>query len=171
MSGASTALQSFETSFHQDLNGDGTIGVPVTGTVIESAGSTSLVQWGATFFLDGISTGSGPLAQNWRRRRGGRSVWWLDADWRRADGERLSGGLENPGRRSIYCLEHRQQRQLDLMQTAFMSGASTALQSFETSFHQDLNGDGTIGVPVTGTVIESAGSTSLVQWSATFFPR
>ena len=26
-----------------------------------------------------------------------------------------------------------------------MSGASTALQSFETSFHQDLNGDGAIG--------------------------
>ena len=40
-----------------------------------------------------------------------------------------------------------------------VSGASTALQSFETSFHQDLNGDGAIGAPgtVPGTVIESAG--------------
>ena len=34
-------------------------------------------------------------------------------------------------------------------ESAYMSGASTALQSFETSFHQDLNGDGAIGVPGT----------------------
>ena len=27
------------------------------------------------------------------------------------------------------------------------SGTSTALESLETSFHQDLNGDGVIGVP------------------------
>ena len=39
------------------------------------------------------------------------------------------------------------------------------MKSFETSFHQDLNGDGTIGDPVTGTVIEAAGSTSLVETS------
>ena len=58
LSGSSSALQSFETSFHQDLNGDGAIGVP--GTVIESAGSTSLVAVGTNFFLDSISTGSDP---------------------------------------------------------------------------------------------------------------
>ena len=58
-SGSSSALQSFETSFHQDLNGDGAIGVP--GTVItKSAGSTSLVAVSNHFFLDSISTGSGP---------------------------------------------------------------------------------------------------------------
>ena len=28
-----------------------------------------------------------------------------------------------------------------------VSGTSAALQSFETSFHQDLNGDGSIGPP------------------------
>src|SRR5664280_2150471 len=38
-----------------------------------------------------------------------------------------------------------------------VSGTSIALESLETSFHQDLNGDGVIGVP--GTVIESYGST------------
>ena len=30
-----------------------------------------------------------------------------------------------------------------------VSGSSTALESLETSFHQDLNGDGVIGVPTT----------------------
>ena len=58
MSGTSAALESLETSFHQDLNGDGVIGVP--GTVIEAIGSTSLVEVGTKFFLDSISTGSGP---------------------------------------------------------------------------------------------------------------
>ena len=44
-----------------------------------------------------------------------------------------------------------------------VSGASTALKSLETSFHQDLNGDGVIGLNLPTTVIESFGSTSLVQ--------
>jgi len=38
-----------------------------------------------------------------------------------------------------------------------VSGTSTALESIETSFHQDLNGDGTIGLPAytsSNTVIE-----------------
>src|SRR4029079_16143507 len=49
-----------EASLHQDLNGDGVIGVIVTGTVIEAAGSTSLVNVSNHFFLDNISTGLGP---------------------------------------------------------------------------------------------------------------
>ena len=53
--------------------------------------------------------------------------------------------------------------------SAALSGSSSTLQSFETSFHQDLNGDGAIGVP--GTVIESAGSTSLVAVGNQFLSR
>jgi hypothetical protein len=40
--------------------------------------------------------------------------------------------------------------------TAHLSGTSIALEPFETSFHQDLNGDGVIDTPTT--VIEAAGS-------------
>src|SRR5260221_10879380 len=58
VSGTSSALESIETSFHQDLNGDGVIGVP--GTVIEAQGATSLVEVGTKFFLDSVSTGTGP---------------------------------------------------------------------------------------------------------------
>ena len=58
VSGTSGALESLETSFHQDLNSDGVIGLP--GTVIESLGSTSLAAIGNNFFLDSISTGTGP---------------------------------------------------------------------------------------------------------------
>jgi hypothetical protein len=45
--------------------------------------------------------------------------------------------------------------------TGVVSGSSWALQSLEPSFHQDLNGDGTIG-PVT-TVIEASGSTGEIS--------
>ena len=76
----------------------------------------------------------------------------VDADWRRADGERLSGGLESfrapisirSGPLIATAISYRFQRRF--------VGKQRWLQSFETSFHQDLNGDGAIGV--TGTVIE-----------------
>ena len=50
-----------------------------------------------------------------------------------------------------------------------VSGTSVALQSIETSFHQDLNGDGVIGVPP-ATVIEAYGSTSLTEIGNHFYP-
>ena len=49
-SGTNASLEAIETSFHQDLNGDGTIGVPTT--VIESSGSSSLVQGGSNDFFN-----------------------------------------------------------------------------------------------------------------------
>ena len=50
LSGTSATLESFETSFQQDLNGDGLIGV--LPTVIEAIGSTSLVANGSNYFLE-----------------------------------------------------------------------------------------------------------------------
>ena len=61
VSGNSTALESLETTFHQDLNGDGTIGL--VATVIELSGSTSLVEVGNNYYLDNISRGTGPELQ------------------------------------------------------------------------------------------------------------
>ena len=55
---ASTALEALEPSFHQDLNGDGVIGIP--SMTIEALGSTSLVQVGSNYYLDSISSGTGP---------------------------------------------------------------------------------------------------------------
>ena len=59
-SGTSAALESIETSFHQDLNGDGAIGLPpMLTTVIESTGATSLTEIGSNFYLYD-STSAGP---------------------------------------------------------------------------------------------------------------
>ena len=117
VSGTSTALESLETSFHQDLNGDGVIGVPAaTGTVIEALGSTSLVEVGNNYYLESISSGTGPelkyggaavvAGQFGSLRR--RSAW----SRRR---RRLRGGVEELRRQSVYGLEYRQQRQLHLL--------------------------------------------------------
>ena len=60
VSGNNYALESLETAFNQDLNGDGTVGL--TTTVIQTDtnafGSTSLTEVANEYFLDG--SGSGP---------------------------------------------------------------------------------------------------------------
>src|SRR5260370_292499 len=72
--GASYTLESLETSFHQDLNGDGMIGAPSQpAKVIASSGSTSLVEVNYNFYLDGLSSGSGPEER--RVGKEGRSRW------------------------------------------------------------------------------------------------
>src|SRR5262249_54395899 len=67
VSGTSATLENAETSFHQDLNGDGVIGVPSGGRNFPtrrsadlSFGSTSLVQVGSNFFFDPVAGGAGP---------------------------------------------------------------------------------------------------------------
>jgi hypothetical protein len=55
--GNAIALESLETTFHQDFNGDGTIGL--VGTAIEPFG-TSLLEVGNNYDLESISSGTGP---------------------------------------------------------------------------------------------------------------
>src|SRR5206468_10877837 len=60
---ADTALEQAEVNFHQDLNGDGTIGAPssqASTTIIEALGATSLVQVGSNYYLNAVAGGSGP---------------------------------------------------------------------------------------------------------------
>ena len=45
--------------------------------------------------------------------------------------------------------------------SAVLSGSSSALQSFETSFHQDLNGDGAIGTSAASSITFDSGNKHL----------
>ena len=58
VSGTSAALELMELSFNDDLNGDGTIGIPVpsSATLIESSGTTNLLASGNNYL---IQVGSG----------------------------------------------------------------------------------------------------------------
>ena len=168
VSGTSTTLESLETSFQQDLNGDGHIGLGTITTVIESYGSTHLTEIANHFYLYN-SAGSGPSL-----KYGGADVvdgqfgaWTLigaeatssgyDVAWKAGSADQYTvWGTDNNGNLSSYLANN-------------VSGASTTLQSLETSFHQDLNGDGVIGVPTTPSVIESFGATSLVAVGNNYF--
>jgi serralysin len=167
--GDSTALKSLETNFQQDLNGDGTIGTigppAPSGTVIEAQGSTSLVQSGNNFYLNNISSGTGPTL-----KYAGAAITVGQFD------PYVPVAVEQTGGGYQVALKYVAGNQFSIWKTdsngnyvsfAVYAGDSTALKSLETSFHQDLNGDGTIGVP--STVIEAAGSTSLIQANGNFY--
>ena len=90
VSGTSAALESMELSFNHDLNGDGTIGIPVpsSATVIESSGTTNLLASGNTYLIQVGSRRRGS-ADLWRAAGGGRRIWRHDSDRGAADGERI----------------------------------------------------------------------------------
>jgi serralysin len=145
VSGSSYALESLESSFHQDLNGDGVIGV--VGTVIEANGSTSLTEVGNNFYLLD-SNGAGPSL-----KYGGVLVVGQANAWAPISAEQIAGGgyevaWHLPGS-DQYSVWYTDSTGNFVSGIGIVSGSSYALESLETSFHQDLNGDGHIG-PVIG---------------------
>ena len=169
-SGTSAALQSFETSFHQDLNGDGYIGL---ATLIEGLGSTSLVEGGSNYFLHPtggaaveLSFAGAPVVDGQFDQFGGH--WVPIAAEQTATGYEVAWKITGTDQYTVWFTDNSG----NYLSSAFdvASGSSAALQSFETSFHQDLNGDGSIGPPPNPpTVIEVSGSTSLVESGSNYF--
>jgi serralysin len=157
VSGASSALTSLEPSFHQDLNGDGVIGVPggaavrTGGTVIEAIGSTSLVQVGSNYFLDSISSGTGPEL----KLNGANFVAGQSSDWVPIGVEQISTGYEVAwkftGSDQYTIWNTDSSGNYVSSPIGVVSGASSALAALEPTFHQDLNGSGTIGIPPAAT--------------------
>ncbi|MCK1551544.1 M10 family metallopeptidase C-terminal domain-containing protein [Bradyrhizobium sp. 177] len=171
ISGTSTTLENYEPSFHQDLNGDGVIGVPAgaqSGTTIESFGVTRLVQVGSNYFLNPTSGGSGPeVIVDGSPLSAGQFSGWSPVG-----AEKLSNGYElamksTSGQFITWTLDDSGNY---VTNSAPVSGTSAALENYEPSFQQDLNGDGVVGVPAqTGTTIEAYGATSLVQVGSNYF--
>src|SRR6185369_14831125 len=88
VSGSSSVLKSLEPSFQQDLNGDGIIGsAAAPKTVIESFGSTSLVQVGNNFYVYPVGGSSGPPLQY-----GGKAVAAGQYPWSYIGVERTASG-------------------------------------------------------------------------------
>ena len=143
VSGTSYALESIESTFNQDLNGDGTIGL--TTTVIQVDGSTSLTEVANRFYLDGIG-GSGPALQyagadvtagefgGWTPIGAVQTASGYDVAWKMTGANEYTVWATNSSGNTISNL------------TGAVSGTSTALESLESTFNQDLNGDGVIGL-------------------------
>jgi len=165
MTGANPALEMFETLFQQDLNDDGTIGIPSTTTqaVIEANSRTSLIAVGNHFLLHNVAANvmlsyAGALVEV-----GQFGDWTLIGAERTVDGGQVVWKFGNTDQYKVWTIDNDGNY---VSGTATMSGASTALQVYEIGLHQDLNGDGAIGVPPT--TIEANGSTSLMAAGSTF---
>ncbi|WP_325372116.1 cadherin-like domain-containing protein, partial [Bradyrhizobium sp.] len=137
-------------------------------TTIESFGATTLVQVGNHYFLDSHTTGTGPEVMF-----GGAPLTVGEFAWTPIGTEQTSTGYEIAlkyaaiGQYTVWNTDSSGNVTYD--PSGNLSGTSEALEAYETSFHQDLNGDGVIGIPATTTVIESSGSTNLVQVGTNYF--
>ena len=172
VAGNDYALESIETTFNQDLNGDGTIGL--TKTVIQtdtnSFGSTSLTEVANEYFLYNAS-GSGPVLQY-----GGAAVvagefggWTPIGAVQTASGYDVAWEIPGANEYTVWSTDSNGNYIANII--GVVAGNDYALESIETTFNQDLNGDGTIGL--TKTVIQtdtnSFGSTSLTEVANEYF--
>jgi len=150
VAGNNVSLENFETLFNQDLNGDGHVGPPPP-TVIHDNGTTSLVQSGSNYFLDadGVS-GLGPeLALNGSAVTAGELGTWAPISAVQVAGGGYDVAWHDPssGLYTIWSISSSGAYQSNLI--GAVAGNNVSLENFETLFNQDLNGDGTIGVPPT----------------------
>jgi len=146
------------------------IGATVTPPVIiEAFGSTSLVQVGGSYYLSSNSSGSGPAL-----KYGGAAVapgqygtWAPIGAEQTATGYQVAWKNTGADQYNIWTTDNSGN---ETSFTSVTSGTSNALKFAETSFQQDLNGSGVIGMPsAPDAVIESSGSTSLVQVGNIFY--
>ena len=128
--------------------------------MIESAGLTSLLALATKFFLDSVSTGSDPSL----KYGGADVVAGQFGGWTPIGAEQTASGYQVawkvPGT-DQYIFWNTDSSGNYTSQSAYMSGTSTALRSFETSFHQDLNGDGTIGPSAESSITFNSGNNHL----------
>ncbi|WP_426531811.1 NF038122 family metalloprotease [Bradyrhizobium sp. McL0615] len=160
----STILEQYETTFNQDLNGDGTVGIPTT--VIHNDGTTSLIQVGTNYFLNPVGGGIGPeLKYNGAPLYSGEF-----GSWTLIGAVQVSGGYDiawkfPTGVYAVSSVDSNGNYINDIF--SGVPANSTVLEQYETTFNQDLNGDGTVGIPTI--VIHNDGTTSLVQVGNNYF--
>jgi hypothetical protein len=135
-----------ETSFHQDLNGDNVIGIP-GGTAVEILGATVLVQAGNVYQLDPVSGGTGPTVKYLGTAiTAGQFPGWspIGAE-ATATGYEVAWKLAGADQYTVWNTDINGNDTTQAVNS--VSGTSAALEALETSFHQDLNGDGIVGIP------------------------
>jgi serralysin len=129
---------------------------------IEAAGVTALRWSGGTYFMDPVGGGeaSGPQI----RYNGSPWTEGQNGSWRPIGTEQMANGY------SVWWQYGTSDRFVQwttdlagnwVSNGAFLTHSRYALQADETTFHQDLNGDGTIGV--VSSEIETVGNTKLAQ--------
>ncbi|MBR0814992.1 matrixin family metalloprotease [Bradyrhizobium diazoefficiens] len=179
MLGTDASLQALESTLQQDLNGDGTTGVVsipvVSGVAIETFGSTSAVLSGGNYYLNSISTGTGPTL----KYAGAAVIAANYSTWSVIGAEQVTGGgydvvWKNSANAhySVWSTDSNGNFLTTLAAAPEVLGTDASLQALEPTLHQDLNGDGTIGlslIPVNGVTIEAFGATRAVLFSGNYY--
>ena len=172
--GTDPSLKALEPTLQQDLNGDGTIGVPAAPPVtVEALGSPSVVRSGGNYYLENISTGTGPTLKYL-----GNAVNTANySTWSVIAAEQVSGGGydvvwkdSSNGHYSVWSTDSSGNFVTTLAAAPEVLGTDSSLQALEPTLQQDLNGDGTIGVPAAAPVtVEALGSTSVVVSGGNYY--
>jgi hypothetical protein len=157
LSGASTALQVLEPGFNQDLNGVGGI---TARTVIESAGSTALAKIANTFVVSPTTSALGlQLMMSGAAVTVGQFGNWTPIGAEQAANGTYQVAWKN-GAADQYLVWSTDGSGNWLSQTSVMSGSSSALKAYESTFKQDLNLNGMIDV--VSSMISSNASTAQI---------
>ena len=117
--------------------------------MIEASGSTSLTEVGNNFYLN-TSSGSGPAL----KYGGADVVAGQFGAWAPIGAEQTASGYEVAWKitgTDQYTVWNTDSSGNYLSDTGYLLANSPTLETLETSFNQDLNGDGTIGIPTLAT--------------------
>jgi hypothetical protein len=140
----------------------------VSGTVIESFGSTSLVEVGNNFYLD-INNNSTSASAGPELKYGGAVVaagefggWTPIGVEQTATGYEVAWKVTGADQYSVWSTDSNGNYISNSVANIIgaVSGNNTALETIETSFHQDLNGDGVIGVPPATSPVATTNATT-----------
>ncbi|HEX4427124.1 MAG TPA: calcium-binding protein, partial [Terriglobales bacterium] len=125
---------------------DGVIGAPTT--VLEAFGLTTLTQVGNNYYVSNSAGGSSSLKQSGAVVVVGQSSGWVPiAAEQTASGYDVAWKLPGADQYIVWNADSNGNYLSALTGTGVVSGTSAAMESFETIFHQDLNGDGVVGLP------------------------
>jgi serralysin len=163
VSGSDPTLLSAESFFHQDLNGDGQVAPAMAS--IETSGNTTLATSANRFYL--LQNGSGPSL----KFSGQDVIAGQFGDWTPLAAEQTASGYEiawkslGSNRYSLWNTDANGNYIANI--GGAVSGSDPTLLSAESFFHQDLNGDGQVGLAMTS--IESNGNTTLATSANRFY--
>ena len=141
--GTSVALELVETTFNQDLNGDNVIGLNLTPIRSDTVGNvtTTLGVVGNEF---AISTGTTTVVLSYNNTPlGTNGVWRPIGAVQTGNTYEVALQLSGTSEFQIWTIDSTGNYVSD---TGIVLGTSVALESAETTFNQDLNGDNVIGI-------------------------
>ena len=143
VSGTSSALEKLEPVFRQDLNRDGVVGL-ATRKVIQTDGSTSLTEVANRYFMYG-SSGSGPALKykSTNVTAGEFGSWTPIGAVHTASGYDVAWKNTSTGRNTVWTTDGNGNYKAKI---GAVSGTSSALETLEPVFRQDLNRDGVVGL-------------------------